>query len=81
MKVIIREVVSDDWKAIYLNNEKVFEDHYINIQDICERLQELIDDGNVISSIKGEYYYLDEEYAEEHGFPDRFSNFPKNIFE
>lgn len=80
MKVIIREVYTDDWKAIYLNDEKVLEDHNIDIHDVCNELQSLINDGNSIDSIKGEYYYLDEVYAEEYGFPDKFSDIPENMF-
>lgn len=81
MRVVVREVHTDDWRAIYLNNENIYEGHYVSIQDVCDGLQELIDNGNTIDSIKGEYYYLNEEYAEEHGFPNKFSNFPKNVLE
>ena len=86
MKVIIKEVYTDDWKAIYLNDEKVLEDHNIDIQDICYELQNLINGDenhksiNPIDSIKGEYYYLNEDYAEEYGFPDKFSDIPENMF-
>lgn len=85
MKVIIREVVCEDWKAIYFNDEKVLEDHHVDIQDICEELQDLIThNGNVyeqpdyITSIKGEYYYLDDGYAEEYGFPEKFNDIPED---
>ena len=87
MKVIVREVASEDWRAIYLNDEKVLEDHNVDIQDICDELQKLISNNydiykqpDYITSIKGEYYYLDDEYAEEYGFPDKFSDFPEDMF-
>ena len=79
MKVILREVASEDWRTIYLNDKKVLENHNIDIQDICEKLQNLIDDENAIDLIKGKYYYLDDEYAEEYGFPEKFSDIPKDI--
>lgn len=85
MKVIIREVCSYDWTAIYLNDKKVLEDHNVGIQDICEEIQELIDGNgknfiyNPIDTIKGEYFYLDDEYAEEYGFPDNFSDIPEDV--
>ena len=88
MKVIVREVHTDDWRAIYLNDEKVFEDHNIDIQDICKELQNLIThNGDVykqpdyITSIKGEYYYVNESYAEEYGFPEKFRDIPEEMFE
>ena len=81
MRVVVREVATDDWKAVYLNNKKICEDHNVSIQDICEGLQNLLDDGNTINSIYGEYHYLNEDYAEEHGFPDKFSNIPEDMFE
>jgi hypothetical protein len=86
MKVIIREVVSEDWHAIYINDKKVLEDHNIGIQDVCEELQKLIThNGDVyqqpdyITSIKGEHYWMDECDAEEYGFPEKFSDIPEDI--
>lgn len=83
MKVVVREVRSEDWKAIYLNDDKVLEDHNVDIKDVCKELERLIThNGDVykqpdyITSIKGEYYYLDDSYAEEYGFPDKFSCIP-----
>lgn len=40
MKVILREVASEDWRTIYLNDKKVLENHNIDIQDICEKVVE-----------------------------------------
>lgn len=79
MKIIVREVASDDWKAIYFNDDKVLEDHHIEINDICEELQSLINDEFPIDFIKGEHYYLDDIYAEEYGFPDKFSDIPDEM--
>ena len=60
MNVIIREIRTDDWSAIYLNEKLVLEDHNIDIQYICEKLQDLIKYNGSITSIKGEYYYLSD---------------------
>lgn len=88
MKVIVKEVVCDDWKAIYLNDKLVIDGHNVSIIDICEQLQYLIEHNSdpnrnldMISSIKGEHYYLNDEYAEEYGFPKKFSDIPEDMFE
>ena len=88
MKVLIQEVVCEDWKAIYINDKKVLEDHKIDIVDICDELDKLINIEtfarkriNAIDSIEGYHFYLNDEYAEEYGFPECFSDIPKDAFE
>lgn len=88
MRVIIREVVYEDWKAIYINDNLVIDGHNVQIEDICEQLQNLIThNGDVyqqpdyITSISGEYYYLNDSYAEEYGLPKKFSDIPEDAFE
>lgn len=82
MKVIVKQVVSDDWEAIYINNERVIEDHHVPLYLIFEWVQELIDlHKDPITEISGERYYLNDNYAEECGFPKRFSDIPEDMFE
>lgn len=88
MQVIVREVECDDWKAIYLNDNLVVDGHNVSIVDVCDQLDYFINHNNdphksiyTISSIKGEHYWLNDNYAEEHGFPEKFSFIPKYAFE
>jgi len=82
MEVVIRKVRSDDWEAIYINNNKVDEGHKIEIKDVCDSLEYLIESrGVTINKIKGENYYLNEEYVEDNGFPLKFNEIPKDMFE
>ena len=82
MEVIVRKVKSDDWEALYINNNKVDEGHKIEIKDVCDSLEYLIESrGVTINKIKGENYYLNEEYAEDNGFPLEFSEIPEDMFE
>ena len=82
MEAIVRIVRSDDWKALYVNNNKLAEGHSIGIKEICDALQYLIESrGITINKIVGENYYLSEEYAENNGFPLLFDEIPKNMFE
>ena len=69
VEVIVRIVRSDDWKALYINNNKLAEGHSIGIKEVCDALQYLIESrGITINKIVGENYYLREEYAEDNGF-------------
>lgn len=83
MKVIVREVIDNDWNAIYLNDELVAFGHGITIVDVCEQLQYLIDrnleswsDMSGITSICGERYYIVGDY--EYDFEEKFSDIPNN---
>lgn len=85
MKVIVREVCTDDWKAIYLNDNLAVEGHSIYIEDICWQLQNLIThNGDVykqpdyITSITYERYWLKEEYV---AFLPKFSDYNEYVFE
>ena len=82
MEAIVRIVRSDNWKALYINNNKLAEGHSIGIKEVCDTLQYLIESrGIIINKIVGENYYLSEEYAEDNGFPLLFDEIPKNMFE
>lgn len=82
MEVIVRKVKSDDWEALYINNNKVDEGHRIEIKDVCDALEYLIESrGVTIHKIIGENYYLNEEYIEDNGFPLGFDEIPENMFE
>lgn len=82
MKVIVRQVVSDDWEAIYINDKRIIEDHHAPFYLIFEWLQYFIDvHKDPITDISGERYYLSDNYAEEYGFPERFSDIPEDAFE
>ena len=83
MKVIVREVCTDDWKAIYLNDNLAVEGHSIYIEDICWQLQNLIThNGNkqpdYITSIEYERYWLKEEYE---ALLPKFSDYNEDMFE
>lgn len=43
MEITVRKVKSDDWEALYINNNKVDEGHRIEIKDVCDALQYLIE--------------------------------------
>lgn len=86
MKVIVREVCTEDWKAIYLNDSLAVEGHSIDIEDICWQLQNLIThNGDVykqpdyITSIKYERYWLKEEYVAL--LLPKFSDYNEDMFE
>ena len=79
MNTVIREVRTDDWCAIYLNEKLVFEDHSVDIHAICDELQDLITHNGNITSINSECYFLNDEYAEEYGIPDKFSDIPEDM--
>lgn len=82
MKTIVRRVKSDDWEAIYINDDRVHEAHHSLIEFVCEHLQKLIIVNNEpITEIEGESYYLNESYAEDNGFPLKFSDIPEDMFE
>lgn len=82
MKVIVRRVKSDDWEAIYINDNRVYEAHHTPIEFVCEHLQKLIIANNEpITEINGESYYLNDNYAENNGFPLKFSDIPEDMFE
>lgn len=75
MNVIIKEVKTEDWQAIYINDALVDEGHFVNIAEICDEIQSFIDKNGSIDSIKGEYYCLDDC---EYGFPNDFNEIPKD---
>ena len=82
MEITVRKVKSDDWEALYVNNNKVDEGHRIEIKDVCDALQYLIETRGInIHKITGENYYLNEEYAEDNGFPLEFNEIPEDMFE
>ena len=82
MEVVIRKVKSDDWEALYINNNKIDEGHRIEIKDVCNALQYLIESKGIsIHKITGENYYLNGEYAEDNGFPLEFTEIPSDMFE
>ena len=61
MEAIVRIVRSDNWKALYINNNKIDEGHRIEIKDVCNALQYLIESKGIsIHKITGENYYLNE---------------------
>ena len=54
MEVIVKIVRSDDWKALYINNNKLAEGHSIGIKEVCDALQYLIESrGITINKIVG----------------------------
>lgn len=80
MKVIVKEVVNEDWRAIYLNDEIVAFGYHITIADLCEQLQHLInlhEEEGVITSIVGERYRIVGSIL--YDFPAKFSDIPQGI--
>lgn len=75
MKVIIKEVHTEDWKAVYINDVLFDEGHRVDSPEICKQLQMLIDNDSPIDSIAAEYYCLDDF---EYGFPNNFNDIPKD---
>ncbi|HEY5561966.1 MAG TPA: hypothetical protein VIK72_09485 [Clostridiaceae bacterium] len=70
-------VNSDDWKVIYLDGEKLIEDHSISWEWLLEVLQ---DKGLITYNMKA--YDLTDSCVEDvlnYQFPNKVSDFPKKL--
>lgn len=74
MSIDVRLVSSDDWQALYVDGRKVAENHTVTLRDALEALEGV----HVGQAFRHE---VSEEWAEHHGFPENFSEFPEGILD
>lgn len=74
MRVVILEV--DDWTALYINGEKVEENHSLNVTFVLEHIAERF--GDIPGTFKFESYFAepDQDVIDEGGvyYPDQLKD-------
>lgn len=70
--MIVKIVNGDVWKALYIDDELIYENHDIEIPDFLEYIKEN-NENELISDIEYSEHWCDPEWLEDvGGFPQNF---------